>query len=871
VISLLGRTVSHYEILERLGGGGMGVVYKAEDDLLKRTVALKFLPPSLSSDSEANARFMHEAQAASALDHPNICTIHEIGHTDDGQLFICMAFYDGETLKKRIQRGPLSIKETLDIAAQMAQGLAAAHERGIIHRDIKPANILVTGDGTAKILDFGLAKLSGRSAITKEGVALGTVYYMSPEQARGEAIDRRTDIWSLGVVLYEMVVGHRPFEGEYENAVIYSILNSTPEPVTALRRGVPMELERIIGKCLEKNPGDRYQHLDELLVDIRHIGKSQESSTIFPEPPLRPEKRKTAVRLRRVALLSLPVALLLLLAGYWLTRPLGQKGNVSVKRKSIAVLPFMSITKAPDDEMFADGIHDDILTQLSKIRDMRVIGRTSMLQYRETKKRLREIGDELDAGYILEGSVRRSQGKVRITAQLIDAETEGHLWADDYDRNAADVLAIQTEIAKKIASSLQTYLSPSEKASIETPLTRNEKAYEYYLKGNYYWYNTTTVEGNTLAAEFYEKAAELDPNFAVAYACISIVDGSLYSTTLDRRPERLRRAEQALAQAARLGPDLPEVHHARGLSFAQLENDPDTALREYRLALQNRPGDAPVMFECAYAYVRKRDLQQALEWMGKGFDCDPMALSTGMHPAVICAAIRNWDEALRLVDRYISLRPSDPWGYQEKSFLLADGRGDLDWARAVLAEEATYGSNEIRGTRAWAWPLWHVECFSRSFEKALASLESDSSEPYALERGVTLHYMGRSAESRRWFETARSIAEEKLRSDPASAARNEDLGRALAWLGQKKEAFVALEKAIALTPPQSDQWMDRERREEALAEAYAITGERDGAVGRLADLLRKPGFLTVWKLRLDPVYDPLRSDGRFQSLLAETR
>ena len=278
---MIGKTISHYKILEKIGSGGMGIVYKAQDLKLDRFVALKFLPPHLTSSEDEKQRFIHEAKAASALQHNNICNIHEIDETEDGQLFICMDYYEGDTLDKKIKEKPLPIEEAIDISIQIAQGLAKAHEKDIVHRDIKPANIMLTSDGVVKILDFGLAKLSTQTKLTKESTTLGTVSYMSPEQAKGEEVDYRTDIWSLGVILYEMLTGQLPFKGEYESAVIYSILNDTQEPVTGLRSGVPMELERIINKCLQKNPEDRYQHVDELIVDLRSI--KRESTSILPK------------------------------------------------------------------------------------------------------------------------------------------------------------------------------------------------------------------------------------------------------------------------------------------------------------------------------------------------------------------------------------------------------------------------------------------------------------------------------------------------------------------------------------------------------------------------------------------------------------
>ncbi|HMK37874.1 MAG TPA: protein kinase [Bacteroidota bacterium] len=866
---LVGQKVSHYIIRERLGEGGMGIVYRAEDELLRRTVALKFLPPLLESDPSLNARFLHEAQAASALDHPNICTIHEIGLTDDGRTFICMAFYAGETLRKKIGRGPLKIPEALDIAMQVARGLEKAHERGIVHRDIKPANILITGDGTAKIIDFGLAKLSDRTALTREGVTLGTVYYMSPEQVRGERVDGRTDIWSLGVVLYEMVVGHRPFEGEEEHAVLDSILNAAPDPVTARRTGVPGDLERIIYKCVEKKPADRFQHAGEFIVDVRHVLKAA-----YPAAPIAgkiPGREKKPPPGKRWILFpaSALVTALLLYGAYRLFTTPGRDSAASMRQKSIAVLPFSSISKSPDDEIFADGIHDDILAQLSKIRDMRVIGRTSMVQYKDTRKRLRDIGKELEAGYILEGAVRHSSHTIRITAQLIEAETEGDLWADNYDRGFADVFAVQSEIARKIAASLRSILSPQEESALETRLTLNEQAYGYYLKGNYYWYNSTTTEGNKRAADFFQMATELDPGFAVAFACVSKANSGLYYTGQDRSPERRLKSERALATASGLGPDLPEVHHARGLYFAELQNDPVSALNEYRLALDKKPGDAEVMFDCAYSYVRERNLDQALEWLTRGVNHEPMAVFSGTHPLVINAVLRNWDEALRLTDIYISSQPRDPEGYYQKSYILIDGFGDFEKARGVLEDESKYSTAEIRGSRVLAWPRWRIEYLARNFDRALACLDSDTSEPYLLERGIALFFLGRKEEARGWFVKARTESEGLLKADASNSSAYRGLGTSLAWLGRKKEAFAALEKSLALTPERTDQWLLRERREELLAGAFAVTGETGRAVDQVTRLMRKPSFLSAWKLRLDPIYDQIRSDPRIQALLQE--
>jgi serine/threonine protein kinase len=410
---MIGQTISHYKILEKLGGGGMGVVYKAEDTKLKRLVALKFLPPDLTRDDEAKERFVHEAQAASALDHPNICTIHEIGETEDRQLFICMAYYEGETLKKKVSSNQLSVDSVIEIAIQIAQGLAKAHEKGIVHRDIKPANLFLTNDGILKILDFGLAKLAGVTRLTKSGTTLGTVAYMSPEQMQGEEVDHRTDIWALGVVMYEMLTGKLPFKGEYEQAVMYSILNEKPEPITTTRLDVPADLEKIVNKCLEKKTSERYKLVEETLTDLKSLKKEIEFRTV----------KKWLIRTKfllkkRLYFYSGIFALLLSLIGigFYFQRDAEEKGEaVPSETFRIAVLPLVNISPDPQDEYFADGMTEELISTLSKISGLRVIARTSVMQYKGTNKSIAEIGHALKVGTILEGSVRKAANKLRIT------------------------------------------------------------------------------------------------------------------------------------------------------------------------------------------------------------------------------------------------------------------------------------------------------------------------------------------------------------------------------------------------------------------------------------------------------------------------
>ncbi|MGB8320187.1 MAG: protein kinase, partial [Ignavibacteriaceae bacterium] len=401
---MIGENISHYRILEKLGEGGMGIIYKAEDLKLKRTVALKVLPESFTKHEESKRRFINEAQAASSLQHNNICTIHEIDETDDGQLFIAMDYYEGETLKNKICRELLSIDEIINITTQIAEGLNKAHEKGIIHRDIKPANIFITKDGTVKILDFGLAKKIDQTQFTKTGMKFGTTDYMSPEQIKGEKIDLRTDIWSLGIILYEMLTGQQPFKADYEQAVVYLILNQEPEDARKFREDIPDRLLDILEKLIAEDREDRYEVLGLMIDDLRDVMNEKEIETYqFELPAPKPSQ-------------------------------------------SIAVLPFINMSADPEQEYFCDGLTEELINALSKIQDLKVVARTSAFTFKGGSYDVRKIGRKLDVKTILEGSVRKSADRVRISAQLINVMDGYHLWSERYEKELKDVFKIQDEI-----------------------------------------------------------------------------------------------------------------------------------------------------------------------------------------------------------------------------------------------------------------------------------------------------------------------------------------------------------------------------------------------------------------------------------------
>ena len=545
---MIGKTVSHYKILSKLGEGGMGVVYKAEDLKLHRFVALKFLPHS-ASDDQTRERFVHEAQSASSLEHPNICSIHEIDETPEGQMFIVMPCYEGESLATKIERGPLKLNEALDIAIQVASGLSKAHEKGIVHRDIKPGNIITTGDGLVKIVDFGLAKLTGRTKLTRTGTTAGTVSYMSPEQLKGADVDHRSDIWALGVVLYEMITGETPFRGDYEQAMSYSIVNEAPKPVRSLCPDVPVEVERLIEKALSKDPNKRYQKATELLGVLQSLKRQFESKT-------------------------------------------AAAGHDDAKGiPSIAVLPFTNMSPDPENQYFGDGLAEELINALAQIKGVRVAARTSAFRFRGGDVDIREIGEKLNVGTVLEGSVRKAGNRLRITAQLINIEDGYHIWSERFDREMHDIFDIQDEITRAIVDRLRIELVGPKDQTLVSCCTENLEAYSAFLKGRYYW-NSLTPEGWAKSFELYQRAIELDPSFALAHAWLSTHYGS-QAFWGDVAPKEVVPKVRAAAQRAlELDDNLGLAHGDLAWVFWFSDWDFRAAEREFKRAFELDPGSA---------------------------------------------------------------------------------------------------------------------------------------------------------------------------------------------------------------------------------------------------------------------------------------
>ena len=881
---MIGQTFGHYKVLDKLGAGGMGEVYRALDTTLDRQVALKVLPIEVASDPDRLARFEREAKTLATLNHPHIVTIHTVESVGNVH-FLTMELVEGRPLSQLIPKGGMTLERLFDIAIPLADALTAAHDKGIVHRDLKPANIMVTDEGRVKVLDFGLAKLRHQAKptdlsemvtepLTQEGLVVGTVPYMSPEQLEGSDLDPRSDIFSLGAILYEMATGQRPFRGESSVSVISAIVKDTPEEVDQLRDDLPHHLSRIIRHCLEKNPDDRFQTARDVRNELKDLQQESDSASL----PGITGARTGRSRKNKIRWLAVVAALVLitLVAVWQIARREPPQFDQDVGAASlprIVVLPFENLG-APEDEYFADGVTEEITSRLSAVSGLSVISRTTALQYKKDRPSLSQIGHDLNIDYALEGTVRwaASEGgvsRVRITPQLIRVSDDSHLWSDSYDRIVDDIFSIQTDLAQQVLTEMNITLPDSERTAVEVQPTKSLDAYQAYLRGKHLLGQAHfTLESWNQALANFERAVEIDPEFAQAWAQLATAHSRLIYFKVDPSPERLAKADHAIEQAVASNPDSSAVRLATGFYYLWALRDAERAREEFGVALQQMPNSTDALEGLGESARLQGRIDEAILHYRRATELSPLDASPVVELGLSQWWARRYPEALESSNRAIVLAPNQAWPHITKAINYWSWQGKSPQARAAL-EEISYEHPWL----PWLW-YWQ-DMYEERYEEAIQRLNTSPGEwltlkicirPKTLLESYALELLHEPELALAATERAVAMLEEKVRDNPDEPRYHSSLGIALATLGRRVEAIRQGKRGVELFPLAMDAIYAQPHVRD-LAHIYLLVGEYDDACRQLEVLLSIPGWISIPLLETDPRWAPLRDQPCYQPLL----
>jgi len=849
----IGQTISHYKVLQKLGSGGMGVVYKAEDTKLNRTVALKFLPPELSQLEEAKKRFIQEARAASVLEHQNICTIHEIDETADHQMFICMAYYDGETLRERIQRGPLTISEVYEIAVQIAQGLLQAHAAGIIHRDLKPANVILTKSGEVRILDFGLAKLAGETTLTKPNTLPGTIPYMSPEQIRGEEVDFRTDIWSFGIILYEMISGIQPFSGEYDQAILYCILNEEPKPLANLNKQVPENLNTLVKRCLEKHPENRYQHIEELFSDLKAT-PSELKTEIHVKPQLKWTKKQAGILMFLVVLVGL---ILVISFPSPRTRLKQLFGFDSLPPdKHLAFLPI----NLPAEEMslrpYLDGLTEIIASKLTQINQAN--GKLWIVPFREVcEENISSVVDarkEFGVNLAITGYYLSTENRVQLVFNLVDAEKLRQIRSTIVEGQVSQNPLLQEKILHELQAMLEIH--PEEKipdSEGEVPAI-NPEAYDYYIRGIGYLQKSDLPENLNSGVELLQKSVTLDPHFALAQAKLGEAYWQKYLNTND--PQWVRYAESHCQRALQLNPENPIVLVCNG-HLQSGTGHPEQAKNSFQSALTHDSLCADAYRGLARAYETMVQFPEAENAYLKSIQIQPAYWRNYNSLGVFYYRQGQYQKAVTQFQKVINLTPESSKGYYNLGgiyFFLGD------WQKA---EAMFQNSVKIDPTEAGYSNLGTLNFYLKNYEKSALMYEKAlalSDKDYQVWAGLAAAYhwqKDQEEKSRRCYQKAISLAEEQLKINPADLEIMADLAGYHASIGNNTEAAELVRVLIGQRPENVETYF-------RIGEVFEMLGKRDEALKWIEKSIQE-GFSSKM-IEASPGLKSLREDKRYTQI-----